>query len=290
MRRAAGAWAVLACAAVAGCLGPDGPRALFRSAEPAKSASFAVGGFGNAFGNSLAPDDLPGLSVESILYERPLGDALFDRDLWASAAAFLLPKTKTLLEENGFRAVTLGGNLPPAFLKLLESKNEAIAPHRLSFVHRTEEVLPTLGPIAECKFDLLASLGGDRQVVKLKDANAGILIRPELCADGRVKLYCEPQVQHGERQEFIRPNADATGFQVQGEFPVERYAPLGFEVTLAAGEFLIIGAPADAAELLGSTLFTVESKSEPRQRILVIRANYRKPEPTQAMNRQRSKK
>src|SRR6185437_12797362 len=289
MRRAAGAWAMLACATLAGCLGPDGPRAFFRSAEASKHASYAVGGFGNAFGNSLAPDDLPGLSVESILYERPLGDALFDRDLWTNAAAFLPPNTKALLEENGFRAAILGGNLPPAFLKLLESKNEAIAPHRLSFVHRTEEVLPTLGPIVECKYDLLGSLGGDREAVKLKDANAGILIRPELCGDGRVKLYCEPQVQHGERQEFIRPNADATGFQLQGEFPVERYPRLGFEATLAAGEFLVIGAPADATELLGSALFTVESKSEPRQRILVVRANYRKPEPAQAMNRPRTK-
>ncbi|HXD87247.1 MAG TPA: hypothetical protein VN641_12200, partial [Urbifossiella sp.] len=79
MRRAAGAWAMLACAAMAGCLGSAGPRALLRTAEAGKNASYSVGGFGNAFGNSLAPDDLPGLSVESILYERPLGDSLLDR-------------------------------------------------------------------------------------------------------------------------------------------------------------------------------------------------------------------
>ena len=90
-----------------------------------------------------------------------------------------------------------------------------------------------------------------------------------------MKLRCEPQVQHGERQDWIRPTADATGFSVQGEMPLERYPGLGFDVTLEPSEYLVIGSPAAAIESLGSAMFSVEAKSESRQRVLVIRAGIR---------------
>src|SRR6185312_16083405 len=92
---------------------------------------------------------------------------------------------------------------------------------------------------------------------------------------GRVKLTCEPQVQHGERHDWIRPTADATGFTFQGELPLERYPGLAFHVTLGPGDYLVIGSPSEAIDTLGAALFNVEAKVEPRQRVLVIRGGYR---------------
>lgn len=270
MRRAAEAWAVLACAAAAGCLGSAG--SLSPSNSPHKASAFAVGGFGNAFGNAIAAERMPGLFVEAILFERPLGDSAIDRVPWSNTAAFLPPRTKTLLEENGLRAAILGGNLPPPFLRLLESKHDAIAPRRFSFVNRSDEVVPTLGPIEKCQYRVLTAVDGERETVMLKAATAGVLIRPARSADGRVTVYCEPQIQHGEREQQIRLTADGADFQITSEIPTERYSCLGFEAELSAGDYLVLGAPAASMHTLGSALFTVESSVEPRQRILVIRA------------------
>ena len=278
MRRATG-WALLLCVATAGCrTGLEGPFGSTRAAKntPVKQNSYAVGGFGNVFGNSLAADATPGLFVESVLFERPIGDPLLDRDLWLNSSAVLSPKTRTLLEENGLRVAILGGNLPRAFQKLVESNEGAVSPQGMTFGTRTEAVLPTVGSIEKCEYRVLADLTTEREAVKFLSANCGILVKPERCADGRVKLRCEPQVQHGERQDWIRPTADATGFSLQGEVPLERYSSLGFDVTLGPGEYLVIGSQAEAADSLGSAMFSVEGKGgELRQRVLVIRAGYR---------------
>lgn len=270
---------MLIVVAAAGChTQAGGPFGFLRPSKPTPVRSqspYSVGGFGNAFGNSVAADQAPGVYLESVLLERPIGDPLLERDLWASETANLSPKTRALLAENGLRVAVLGGNLPQAFQKLLDSKADAVDPHGLTFANRIEAVLPTVGPIENCEYRVLADLAGERETVKLVAAHGGVLVKPEPSADGRVKLRCEPQVQHGERQDWIRPTADATGFSVQGEMPLERYPSLGFELTLGPGEYLVIGGSAAASDTLGSALFGVEAKSESRQRVLVIRAGYR---------------
>ncbi|HEY3788160.1 MAG TPA: hypothetical protein VGL71_04855, partial [Urbifossiella sp.] len=261
MRRAVGAWALLLCVAANGCRTDSPGPFAFPRPEKATVAPVdsSVGGFGNAFGNAIDIERSPGLYVESILFERPLGDPLLDRDLWTSESAQISPKTRILLGENGLRVAILGGNLPRQFQKMLESKTEAVNPQGLTFAQRTEAVLPTVGPIDKCEYQV-AKLSGEREPVKIRNANCGVLVRPERSADGRVKLYCEPQVQHGERQNWIRPTSDAIGFAMRGEIPVEQYPGLGFEVTIGPGEFLVIGWPAAAADTLGSAMFGVESK------------------------------
>ena len=279
MRRAAGAWVVLLCVAAAGCkTGGDGPFAFLRPSQPVvvnSSSPYSVGGFGNVFGNAISPDQTPGIYLESVLFERPVGDSLIDRELWVNESAPLPPKTRALLEENGLRVAVFGGNLPRPFQKLLESSTEAVSPQSLTFASRTEAVLATVGPIEKSEFHILADLSSKPEPVTFRTACGGMLVKPEQTADGRVKVRCEPQVQHGERQEWIRPTSDSTGFAFQGEIPIERYAGLGFDVTLGPGEYLVIGSPAQATDTLGAMLFGVEAKNESRQRVLVIRAGVR---------------
>jgi hypothetical protein len=87
-----------------------------------------------------------------------------------------------------------------------------------------------------------------------------------------VKLWCEPQIQHGEQIDRFHPTADFTGFAVDKEVPLERFPGLGFEVVIAPNEYLVIGWPAAAQGTLGSVLFGVEANGQPKQRALVIRA------------------
>lgn len=252
MRRAGCAWAAVICMTAAGCL-------PHRTATPPTTA------------RSLSPS-ADGVFVQSVLIERPVGDPLLDRELWAAGLPAARDATRALLSENGLRAVVLGGNLPAGFRRALASESETVNAHGLTFANRKDAVIPTAGPTDPCDYEVLTALAGKRVRVSLKQAGSGVLVRPEPTSDGRVKVWCEPQVQHGQRQDWLRPSADGTQFTVQGELPSERYPSLGFEVALAPGEYLVIGSPADDAGTLGSVMFGVEANGRPRQRVLVIRA------------------
>lgn len=263
MRRAAGACAILVAAA-AGCLGP--------AARTDTAFRRPTGGL---------PPALPdGLYVESVLLERPLGDPALDRELWAGESSAVPPATRALLAENGLRATVLSGNPPPAFRRLLDSP-DAHDGRGLTFANRAEEVIPTAGPTDPCGYRVLTALAGEKARVSLRQAHGGVQVRPERTPDGRVKVRCEPQVQHGERETHYRPTADATGFTAQEEVPLEAYPALGFEVTLGPGDYLLIGSPAAATETLGAALFVADAGGRPRQRVLAVRATWRGEKPAE---------
>lgn len=261
MRRA---WcAIVVCAATAaGC--------LTRAERP--SAAAVV--------RSLAPVvPAEGVYLESVILERPVGDRFLDRDLWADTLPVGTQETRTLLSENGLRAGVLAGSVPQRFQKLLESETEAINGRGLTFAMRKDEVLPTSGPHERCEFGLLADLAGKRAPVALQQARCGVMVRPEALPDGRVKVWCEPQIQHGERRDWLRPSADGTGFVKFEEIPLARYAVLAFDAPLGRNEYLVIGWQADQPDTLGAALFAVAANGQPRQRVLVVRARQLNPGP-----------
>ncbi|HEY1186078.1 MAG TPA: hypothetical protein VGE74_00415, partial [Gemmata sp.] len=185
---------LVACAAASGC--------LTRGERPPP----------NSIARSLAPvQQTEGVYLESVVLERPLGDRFLDRDLWATALPVGTPEIQVLLSENGLRVGVLAGTLPPRFQTLLESESEALSGRGLTFASRTEDVLPTSGPHERCEFRLLTDLAGTRAPVALEQARCGVLVRPEPMPDHRVRMTCEPRIQHGERREWLRPSADGTG-------------------------------------------------------------------------------
>jgi hypothetical protein len=222
---------------------------------------------------SLAPAIAPeGLFVESVLLERPVGDPLLDRDLWTAAQPAGTPETRALLAENGLRAGVLSGSLPQALQDLLASEADTVDPHGMTFNVRQEAVIATAGPVDPCKFSLLADIGGNPKSVDLKQANCGILVKPKTAENGRTRVWCEPQIQHGDRRDLYRPTDDGTRLTKSEEVPLEKYPRLGFEVTLGPEDCLVIGWQADQPDTLGAVLFGVEVSDRPRQRVLVIRA------------------
>jgi hypothetical protein len=255
------AWgAIVVCAAAAGC--------LTRAERPS----------GTSVARSLAPAaPVEGVYLESVLLERPVGDRFLDRDLWAETLPVGSQEARTLLSENGLRAGVLAGSLPQRFQTMLESDSEALNGRGLTFAMRREEVLPTSGPHERCEFSLLADLAGKRGPVSLKQARCGVLVRPEALADGRVRVWCEPQIQHGEKRDWLRPSADGTGFVKFEEIPLARYPVLAFDAPLGRNEYLLIGWQADQLDTLGAALFGVSADGQPRQRVLVIRARQANP-------------
>lgn len=251
---------VVACAA-AGC--------LFRADRPSVPAIV----------RSLAPPQAPeGVIVESILIEQARGDRFIDRDIWANALPIGLPETRALFAENGLRVGTLTGTLPSRFHTLLESDTDTVMPQRLTFHQRKDAVVPTAGPIATAKFDVLTDVGARPKALDLGQVRCGLLVRPEVAPAGRVKVWCEPQLQHGSKQSWLRPNEDGTQFTKFEEVPLERFATLGFEVTLGPQEYLIVGWPTEQTGTLGELMFAVDSLDRPRQRLLVIRCHQANPQ------------
>ncbi|MBY0460691.1 MAG: hypothetical protein K2V38_25515 [Gemmataceae bacterium] len=229
--------------------------------------------------NSLPPAvPAEGVYLESVLLERPLGDRFLDRDLWAVTLPVGTPEGRALLGENGLRAGVLAGTPPPQLRKLLESESEALRARALTFANRKEDVLPTAGPHPTAEFGLRAELAGAREAVELRQATGGVLVRPATDG-GRVRVWCEPQFQHGERQERFRPSADGTGWVRFTEVPLARYPALGFEASLGRDEYLLIGWDASQPDTLGEALFGVQAADQPRQRVLVVRARQPNPAP-----------
>ncbi|MBA4187419.1 MAG: hypothetical protein C0467_05305 [Planctomycetaceae bacterium] len=257
--RSAGLLLLLACVALTGCLGsrPSVPT-IVQSLTP--------------------PRPIEGLIVESIIIEQPIADTFLDRDLWTETLPIGLPETRVLLDENGLRVATISGTGPQRFQTLLTSDTDTVSPQRTTFQLRKDTVIPTSTPPDPCKFDLRTDLGGKATLVELKQARCGVLVRPTLAADGRVKVWCEPQVQHGDRKQWLRPNEDGTKFEQHNEVPVEKYDALGCEATLGPDDYLLIGWDSTAEETLGAAMFTADAAGRPRQRVLVIRARSASPQ------------
>lgn len=223
-----------------------------------------------SFGPVAPPTE--GVYVDHVLIEQPLGDAFLNRDLWAAGPPAAPPAVTALLAENGLRATVFGGNLPPQFQKLVASEPDTVNSRRFVFGTAKEHVVPTAGPHEACAFDFLPDLAGRRTRFNLSQARCGVLVRPEPAGDGRIRVKCEPQIQHGERREWLRPAEDATQFVMHGEVPTERFPDLTFDVVLGPNEFLAIGWQAAPSETLGAAMFSVEANGRPRQRVLVLRA------------------
>lgn len=268
MRRTA--WAVVACAAAvgAGCQWWPHPDRV----GPARG--------------TLPVAAVEGLYVETVLVERPLGDPVLDRDLWDAARPPVPAETDVLLSENGFRVRVLGGTLPPAFRQLLAA--DLINPTGLTFANRPDTVVPTATPPDPCVYKVRPELAGGPAEVKLTGARGGILLRPEWVGNGRVKVWCEPRVQHGEREDAFRPTEDGTGLTVEAKRPTENYPTLGFAVTLGPDDYLVIGTTATAGGTLGGVIFHEEVGGAPRQRVLLVRAGWRGQPPAEPAARARS--
>jgi len=231
-------------------------------------------------GPTLAPATADALILQTVLIEQSIGDPFLDADLWQVAASAVSGEQKALLAENGLRACVVRGHAPPRFLELLTSEQSTVNPQMLTFSNRKQEIIPTNGPLESSAFQVVRTLGVEPAKFSLRQAGFGWQVRPEVMDVGLVKLTCEPHVQHGDRQEWLRPSGDGTQFTLRGEHPVIRFSELAVTAIVGPQDFLVIGGVAEPTEHLGCAAFRLDANGQSRQRVLVLRAVKRSSEAT----------
>jgi hypothetical protein len=210
------------------------------------------------------------IEVHLSLVERPPEDPFLNQELWALADEQIIPlERKAALEANGFRVGQLGGNTPAGLLTLLTSERSNVNPRRF-FLHAGQSTHVVLGRILPwCSFPLQQE--GEAANVALEKAQCAFQLVAGLTNDGRTRLQFTPQVRHGEKTLVPRAAADGSGFVLQEEWPTKSYASLSWEVTLAANQYVVVGARSDRPESLGCQCFLGRTEPVPVQRLLAIR-------------------
>lgn len=213
------------------------------------------------------------LVLQTCLIDRPAPDPILDHDIWDAAHTSnpLPAELSALLELNGIRVRVTGSIPPPKLLALLRSGDAVDAKLRTAKPDEPR-VIPVNGPVDELRYAVFSELRADPTPTELNGVECGLAIAARPADNGRVTLHCEPRVQHGERQSWLRPTADGTGFARRDQKPTETYPTLGFEVTLAPGEYLLIGATPATGGTLGQAFFTPSAGDRVNQRVLVVQA------------------
>jgi hypothetical protein len=241
---------------------------------------------------SFQPEDSEAMQMEVALVEAPVGDRFVNTGLWAFVdEQVIAPEQKERLESSGFRVGQAGAALPDELRELLESERSCPSPRRFLLHCGGPGKLLGLGPpLAHCCFEpplnvddsLRESGSQDRlaervvstkaAVVELEKAECCLLVTPALTEDGRTRLTFTPQVKHAARSLMPwRPKADLSGWMRQGQEAVESYPALTWEVTLAPGQYALVGTRWDRPGSLGHTCFVRTDEPTPVQRLLVIR-------------------
>ncbi|MBI1918545.1 MAG: hypothetical protein HYS12_27955 [Planctomycetes bacterium] len=230
-------------------------------------------------------DDKDVVQIEVALVEVPAGDRFLNGALWQFVDEQVVPlEKKAQLEENGFRVGQVGAKPPQELLELITQKRTCPAPRRFE-LHAGRGTCADSVPSPDSGSSRPLELGPPRaktsfqlhqdeqsSAVELEQAACLLRIVPSLSEDGRTKLTCTPQLRHsGKGLMPWRPLADRSGWALQLQQPTETYAALGWEVSLAPGEFLVVGARFDRPATLGHEAFVRIDEPAPVQRLLFLR-------------------
>lgn len=254
MRRGLGLGLALLAGLLAGC-----------TAEDAVRSRALLGGL-RSFHGLAAPDIV---QMDVALVERPVGDRTINEQLWGLADEQVIElERKAVLEDNGLRVCQVGGQTPAELLDLLTRERSCANPRRIQARAGKSSTL-VLGPSRdECHFRLHQN--GEDLAVGLENAQCVVQVTPSLTADGRTRLQFTPQVRHGTCQPVFRPTAEGS-WMLQDQQPTETYAGLGWEVTLAPNEYVVVGGRFDRPGTLGHECFVRADEERPVQRLLVVR-------------------
>jgi hypothetical protein len=211
-----------------------------------------------------------GLAIRTVLIEQPAGDPFLSRGLWKSAGQPLPHEQSALLARNGLRVGVLTGMVPGEFEQLITTA--AVSPMHRTMQPQKPKVVPVNGPLDRCSYQAFHDLAADPTPAELISAECGLSVTARPGEGDRVTLVCEPQVQHGDKQAWLKPSADGTEFTRRDAKPLESFPTLSFEVTLGPQDYLVIGAADDSTSTLGQAFFYTATENRARQRVLVIRA------------------
>ncbi|MBX9789250.1 MAG: hypothetical protein K2Y37_10075 [Pirellulales bacterium] len=219
-------------------------------------------------------------------------------ELWAELDEQQLPASlRQRLARNGFRVGVAGGQLPQSLARLIDNAmplgedivaasqpapdssattvtvtdfqdQPALSRRHLQLRDGLEAEIVASGiypslPLLEADAD--RQLGGRRY----NKAQGVISLKAFAEADGRVRLDLRPELQYGEPQQEIRP--DAGRWLMQSRRRRHAIDDLQIEALLSPGEMLVLAAHADDTGSAGHYFFTESSGAGTTRKLLLIR-------------------
>lgn len=210
------------------------------------------------------------VQIDVALIERPVGDNFLNNELWTHTDEMIVDiERKGLVEDNGYRVGQVVGGTPIGLQTLLHSERACVNPRR--------RLVPAGLPVTQVLSGNLATAsvhvfqGKQKQEISVDRARFCLEVVPTLTTDGRTKLCIAPKLETGETMLPFQPDPDKSTWSLRVERPAKTFKNVSWDVTLAPGEFLVIGARLDRPNTLGHRSFVVDDLSNPMQRLLVIR-------------------
>ncbi|MGD9644948.1 MAG: hypothetical protein AB7U73_04495 [Pirellulales bacterium] len=219
--------------------------------------------------------------------------------LWRQLDEQQLPsRLRRRLARNGFRVGVAGAQLPPVLEKLIQESTTLDA--------ALTEVEPPIdtGPATVTVSDFQAEPALNRRHLQLRSGlEAEVVVSPVYPSlpllepdadgqlsgrryakaqgvfnlqaftepDGRVRLAVRPELQYGEPQQEIRP--DAGRWLMQSRRPRHAFDELDIDAKLAPGEILVLAALPDDAGSAGHYFFTESNSAGLTRKLLLIRVS-----------------
>jgi hypothetical protein len=252
---------VLVCALVAGCL--------------STRSDVNVSNYEQGEGTP-ASGDAVGIDLYVAVAERPVGDRYLNRGLWEFADEQTPFEhdldRKSQIDQNGFRVGLLGGTPDGPFQNLLSGRN-CPDPRCVRILAGNPTSIQVGGVWSSCSFQLVRK--GREEPVELQQAECRLQVLPHLDGENKVRLEITPMVRHGDQQKMPRAVQDPDGsrrWDVQVRRPEEVYGWMSWTLSLAPGDYAIIGGHMDRPESLGRRMFLFTQAEAPVQRVVVLRA------------------
>jgi hypothetical protein len=205
--------------------------------------------------------------------ERPAGDPFLGHEVWESGDEQRVElELKPLLEANGLRVCQFG-MLPDRLQTLLSSPRWCPSPH--SYRSEPDKSTPLqIGPVrASCSFGIPTG-AGESKAFSFEEARCEFTVLPSLEEDNRVRLSFTPRVRHGKPCRQAHAVRDPDGqrrWAIESSEPTEELTDLRFDLTVAAGEYVAVGAWPDRKGTWGRACFVPEGGKV--QYLLVLHAS-----------------
>ena len=219
---------------------------------------------------TVTPNGDTPVTYHTRLVDQPAGSSYLNSGLWDETANPLSHAQTTLLALNGLRIGVIC-RAPPAELERLASSDATVLGAMLrSGVVGGPRVIPINGPVESCQLGIQTAVTGAVQSKRFELVECGLTVTATALPEDKLKLHCEFQIQHGERQPWLRPTSDGSGFARTDARASESFPALAFDVTLGRSDLLVIGASEDPVEKLGQAYFFAHATDRIRQRVLLL--------------------
>lgn len=225
------------------------------------------------------PHDRPAerrIQLHTRLIEQPHGHDYLTRGLWADAVDPLPPELSARLAANGVRVGVISGTVPDELENL--GQTAAISPMLRTVQLDQPKPIPVNGPIESVTLLVRTEPTDPPRRREYERAECAVVVTSTPTPDGRVRVRCEPHVQHGSRRPFFQPTAD--GFDREDRRPTEEFPTLAWEVTLSPADVLVVGPLAEPDDdALGAAFFLTRTPDRWRQRVFTLQATSTAPTP-----------